>query len=145
MPKWTVVVLSVFAVVGVLYSALLLIMWLGPPAASCTVYPVMSVPSTSGRLQAEVRNEICESKQRYETIVWLSDGTSVNLGGKTWSAFIAPSAQNAPLGSYTPLSLQLKWLSDTELQISYPAGTKLLSSAGTKYDVTVTYVERIAP
>jgi hypothetical protein len=102
----------------------------------------MNVPSPSSRLRAEVRNEICESKNRYETYVWLTDGVPVKLGGKTWTAFIAPFTQSATPGSYSPLQLQLTWLSDSELQISFPAGTDLSSRPETAYGVKVTYVER---
>src|SRR5450631_1256954 len=142
MPKWAVIVVGAFAVVGVLYSTMLAFIWLGPPIASCNVYPVMSVPSPSGQYRAEVKNEICESKNRFDTIVWLTDGSSVNLGGKTWSALIAPATQNVAAGSYSPLQLELIWLNDSELQISYPAGTDLRSSAETRNGIRVIYHER---
>jgi hypothetical protein len=124
---------------------MLTFVWLGHPTALCTVYPVMSVPSPSGQFRAEVKNEICESKNRYDTIVWLTDGVSVNLGGKTWSALIAPSTQNVAGGSYSPLQLQLTWLNDSELEISFPAGTELRSRAEARNGVEVNYRERSAP
>jgi hypothetical protein len=106
---------------------------------------VMSLPSPSGQYRAEVKNEICESKNRFDTIVWLTDGSSVNLGGNTWSAFIAPATQNVASGSYSPLQRQLCRLYDSELQIWYPAGTDLRSSAETHNGVRVIYHERSVP
>jgi hypothetical protein len=105
----------------------------------------MSAPSKSGRFRAEVKNEICESKNRFDTIVWLTDGIPVNLGGNTWSAFIAPSTQNVATGSYAPLRLQLMWLDDSELEIAFPAGTQLRSRPETQNGVKVTYREQSAP
>jgi hypothetical protein len=147
-PKWAIIILAVFAVIGVWYSAQLALVTisLGPShTVDCSEYPVMNVPSPSSRLRAEVRNEICESKNRYETIVWLTDGIPTKLGGNTWTALIAPFTQGAGPGTYSPLQLQLTWLSETELQISFPKGTELRSSAGANYGVKVTYVERNAP
>ena len=145
MPRWALVLLSVFAVIGVLYSAMLTVLWIGPAEGLCVVYPVMNVPSTSGKFRAEVKTEICESKNKHQTIVWLTDGIPVNLGGHTWSALIADSTQKHASGSYSPLNLQLAWLSDSELEISYPTGTELSSSARTQYGVKVIYRERNSP
>ncbi len=94
MLKWAIAVLGTFAAIGILYVAMIAFFWLGPSVTvSCTQYPVMSVPSPSGGFRAEVKNEVCTSKGRRKTIVWLTDGVPVNVGGKTWTALIAPYTQ----------------------------------------------------
>jgi hypothetical protein len=40
----------------------------------------MSLPAPSGQYRAEVKNQIGESKKRFDAIIWLTDGASVNFG-----------------------------------------------------------------
>ena len=134
----------IFAVIGVFYVLMLSLLWLGPKGDSvCSVYPVMTVPSTNGTYVAEMQNEYCaKTDDRILTVVWVSDGKSVNLGGRKFTIFRAPSTQKvAAGGAYEPLQLRIAWLSDNEVQISYPRGAELKSSPHTSHGVKVTYQE----
>jgi hypothetical protein len=74
--------------------------------------------------------------------VWVSGGTSVNLGARKWSAFRAVSSQpTGPSGVYEPVRLQLVWLNESELQISYPRGTALQHGERTEDGFRVRYQE----
>lgn len=137
-----------FAIPGVIYVGMLTTLWLSPgKVVNCSVYPVMDVASPKGTYAAVMENRRCEGEQggRWITVVWMIDGKSVNVGGRKYSVFMAPLAQDAPeRGAYQPLRLWLAWLSDHELQISYPKGIELLSSASPNFQegVKVTYQEQ---
>lgn len=144
MKRVLIVATAIFAVIGVFYVVMLSFLWWGPKGDSiCSVYPVMVVPSTNGTYVAEMENEYCPNKdEQVLTIVWVSDRKSVNLGGKKFTIFRAPSTQKvAAGGAYEPLHLRIAWLSDNEVQISYPRGAELNSSPHTSYGVKVTYQE----
>lgn len=136
-------VVGVFAAIGVLYVAMMLVVAFGVSAEhSCTVFPVMAVKSPDGKFTAEQRQEVCNDDGRIMTTVWLSDGGSVNLGGKRWSAFRAPATQVARRpGTYEPLRLQLTWLSNAELEIAFLHGTNVQHSETNANGVKVRYQE----
>jgi hypothetical protein len=120
MRAWAKVGIGVLATIGVLYVgfAVLTSFVVG---RTCTVYPVTTVPSPSGNWRAEQVQETCNDDNLPRTVVWLSTGKSVDVGGKRWSAFRAVSSRpTGPSGVYEPVRLQLVWLSESELQISYP-------------------------
>jgi hypothetical protein len=145
-PKWLLYVGGLFAGVGVLFCLLLVSGYVSRATASCAGYPVMSVDSAAGTYRAKVENNTCDPDGALETVVMLSKigprSSDVPLG---WSAFIASSTVVAGPGVYAPLQLNLHWLSDSEIEIAYPAGTNLRSRAETAHGVSVSYVERRVP
>jgi len=147
MKTWQKAIVGSLAVVGALYIALWVFLSFGiSPQQSCTVYPVMSVNSPDGRFRAEQRQEICNEDGRVTTTVQLSKGWSVNVGGRVWNVFRAPSAQPIAMqpGAFAPLRLELVWLSNSELQISYPRGIEVVRFGGSNdIDVKVRYRELV--
>jgi hypothetical protein len=138
---WTKVGVRVLATIGAVYLGFALVMPFFV-ARKCTVYPVMRVPSPAGKWQAEQVQETCSDDNELKTVVWVSGGTSVNLGVRKWSAFRAVSSQpTGPSGVYEPVRLQLVWLNESELQISYPRGTALQHGERTEDGFRVRYQE----
>ena len=125
MRAWAKIGVGILASVGALYIGLALLM----PfivERSCTVYPVMTVASPSGNWRAEQVQETCNDDNLLKTVVWISTEKSRSIGGKRWSAFRAISSQpTGPSGVYEPVRLQLVWLNESELQISYPRGVEV--------------------
>jgi hypothetical protein len=125
MRAWAKVGVGILAMIGALYVGFAVLMPF-VVERSCTVYPVMTVASPSGNWRAEQVQETCNDDNLLKTVVWISTETSNNVGGKKWSAFRAISSQpTGPSGVYEPVRLQLVWLNESELQISYPRGIEL--------------------
>lgn len=143
MRTWAKVTVGIFATIGVLYVGLaVLASFLAERTRTCTTYPVLAVSSPTGKWRAEQNQETCNDDNQLKTVIWISDGRSVNIGGKRWSAFRAISSQPAGApGVYEPLRLQIVWLSDSELQISHPQGIDVQHSERTEYGVRVKYRE----
>src|SRR5712664_590121 len=102
MPKWLQAVMGVFAVVGVAFVAMLLKSSFSAFEKSCDTFAVMVVPSPSGKLFAQMENEICDGRTQLESVVWISTDASSRVGSRQWSVFRAPSAQRRG-NDYTPL------------------------------------------
>jgi hypothetical protein len=141
MRAWAKFGVRILATIGALYVgfAILLSFFV---TRTCTVYPVMTVSSPSGKWHAEQVQEICNDDNELKTVVWVSTSRSVNLGGRKWSAFRAVSSQpTGPSGVYEPVRLQLLWLNESELQISYPRGIELQHSERTEDGLRARYQE----
>jgi hypothetical protein len=125
MRAWAKIGVGILASIGALYIGVALLM----PfivERSCTVYPVMTVASPSGHWRAEQVQETCNDDNLLKTVVWISTEKSSSIGGRRWSAFRAISSQpTGPSGVYEPVRLQLVWLGESELQISYPRGVEV--------------------
>ena len=141
MRAWAKVGVGILATIGALYVGFAVLMSF-VVKRTCTVYPVMTVASPSGNWRAEQVQETCSDDNLLKTVVWVSTGKSVNVGGKKWSAFQAVSSQpTGPSGVYEPVRLQLVWLNESELQISYPRGIKLQHGERTEDGLRVRYQE----
>jgi len=130
MPKW---VLVAVAFVG----ALMLWAWVGVPLGLPAIRPCIghisaSALSPSKQFVAELQEESCLPLFEAETIVWLRD----NSNRLAASAFIANSTQETG-----PLKVELAWLSESQLQISFPHGTSHKSDAHGLNSVSVIYKE----
>ena len=149
MPKWLVVVLCVLAVYGAFHVALMLFFSLGgiaavggPSVRSCFSYPVMSVPSPTGKFVVGVENESCLPDNKLMTNVWVMQTGS----SQSSMVLVAPSAQTSA-GSYFPLNMLLTWEGESQLKVSYPRDTKVesspaaLGSSITLSGVKVSYAE----
>jgi hypothetical protein len=127
-----------FAAVGFFYVCLVAVtsFW---PGGSCTVYSAMTVPSPSGRFSALQEQETCASDNQTKTLVWISDAQEPR---RRWSAFRALSSQpTGTAGTFEPLRLQIAWLGEEDLLISFPSGTEVLAEPGTRHVVRVKYQE----
>ena len=141
MQRWAKAGVGILATIGALYVTFSFFMSFFV-TRSCTVYPVMTVASPSGKWRAEQEQETCNDDNVLKTVVWVSTDKSVNVGGKKWSAFRAVSSQpTGPSGVYEPVRLQLVWLNDSELQISYPRGVELQHGERTEDGLRVRYQE----
>jgi len=139
--RWAKCGVGVLATIGALYVGFAVLMSF-LATRTCTVYPVMTLVSPSGKWHAEQVQETCNDDHQLETVVWVATARSVNLGGKKWSAFRAVSSQPmGPSGVYEPVRLQLVWLNESELQISYPRGIELQHSERTEDGLRVRYQE----
>jgi hypothetical protein len=141
MRAWAKIGVGILATIGALYIAIAILV---PVLVSrtCTVYPVMTVASPSGKWRAEQVQETCNDDNVLKTVVWISNDKSVNVGGRKWSAFRAVSSQpTGPSGVYEPVRLQLLWLSESELQISYPRDIDLQHGERTADGLRVKYQE----
>lgn len=144
MRTWAKVGVGILATIGALYIGFALLMPF-VVERSCTVYPVMTVASPNGNWRAEQVQETCNDDNLLKTVVWISTGESSSVGGRKWSAFRAVSSQpTGPSGVYEPLRLQLVWLNESELQISYPRGIELLHGERTEDGFRVRYQELAA-
>lgn len=141
MRAWAKVGVGILATIGALYVGFALLMPF-VVERSCTIYPVMTVASPNGNWRAEQVQETCNDDNLLKTVVWISTGQSSNVGGRKWSAFRAISSQpTGPSGVYEPVRLQLVWLNESELQISYPRGIELLHGERTEDGFRVRYQE----
>jgi hypothetical protein len=141
MQGWAKIGVGILATIGALYVASTVLMSF-LVSRTCTVYPVMIAASPSGKWRAEQEQETCTDDKVLKTVVWVSTDRSVNVGGKRWSAFRAVSSQpTGPSGAYEPVRLQLVWLNDSELQISYPRGIELQHGERTEDGFRVRYQE----
>ena len=145
MQRWLLFVGGTFALIGLWFCVMLLSAFLPTSKHVCDGFPVMNVASRTGIYRAEVENNTCGLAGSLETIVSLSDGTQTTAATEKTSVFIASSTVVEGPGVYAPLALTLQWLSNSELEITYPAGTKLQSRAGTTFGVVVSYRERRIP
>jgi len=141
MRTWAKVGVGILATIGTLYVGFAVLMSF-VVKRMCTVYPVMTVPSPSGSWRAEQVQETCNDDNLPKTVVWVSTDKSVNVGGKKWSAFRAVSSQpTGPSGVYEPIRVQIVWLNESELQISYPRGIELQHRERTEDGLRVRYQE----
>ena len=121
MKMWMKVIVGAFAIIGALYTAMMLYVFSdGFKGSSCITYPVMKVPSPSGSSQVRVENSACNASGELETTVYVFDAA-----GQTGTVALIADATQKTDGYYAPLSLRINWASDTQLQISYPSGTKI--------------------
>jgi hypothetical protein len=138
---WARIGVGVLATIGALYVGLAVLM----PfivTRTCTVYPVMTVLSPTGNWRAEQVQETCNDDNLVKTVVWVSNDRWVNAGGRKWSAFRAVSSRPADRsGVYQPVQLQLLWLNESELQISYPRGIELQHGERAEDGLRVKYQE----
>jgi hypothetical protein len=145
MPTWLRIVVGAFAVLGVGYTGLFLFAWISTtPENSCRVSTAMVLPSPTASLFVRLETEQCGTDKPMQTVVWLSRDRSTRMGSKSWSVFRAQSAQPLTAGAYQPLQLQVAWLSESSLRITYPKGiTAELRSSTPIGDtgVTVIYTE----
>lgn len=141
MRAWAKIGVGILATIGALYVGFAFLM----PflvTRTCTLYPVMTVASPNGKWRAEQVQETCNDDNELKTVVWVSTTKSVNVDGKRWSAFRAVSSQpTGPSGVYEPVRLQLVWLNESELQISYPRGIELQHGERTEDGLRVRYQE----
>jgi hypothetical protein len=119
------VVVGIFAVIGLLVVSLVTLASLGLISSGvqeCTAQIVMAVPSPDNRHIAQQEQTICKQGAEVTTNVWL-----LKTGGNRKSnAFEARSAQPVPnTNSFRPLELEIGWLSESELFISSPAGSRI--------------------
>ena len=135
MSKLIRVLIGIFAAIGAAQVAMLTLFFFSTRSESgCIGGEVMEVTSPTRAYVAEVRTDTCSPSHELRTVVWLS------AYGTSTSVFMAPSTiQDA--GTYSPLSLHITWLNDTELQIAYPRGTQLQSHPDLIQGVKVVYKE----
>jgi hypothetical protein len=144
MRAWAKVGTGILATIGALYIGFGVLMSF-VVTRTCTVYPVMTVPSPGGTWRAEQVQETCNDDDLLKTVVWVATDKSVNLGGKKWSAFRALSSQAVSTpGVYEPVRLQLVWLNEAELQISFPRGIELQHGERTEDGLRIRYQELAA-
>ena len=59
-------------------------------------------------------------------------------------ALAAPATQESA-GTFSTLQIQVKWLSESRVQISYPRGTRVKTKADGFKGVAISYVETSLP
>ena len=134
MSKAIRVLIGAFAIVGVAYAAMLLLLVVSPHMEShCRAYPVMEVPSPTAAYLATVENNTCTPSHELQTTVYVSGGS-----GPQSSVFIAPAAIR-DAGTYSPLPLKLTWLGDAQLQVAYPRSVQAQSRVESVGYVNVVY------
>jgi len=137
MPKWLLAVLIALAWFGAIEVLGLLHLAVGwPGSRTCIAYDLMSAPSPSGRFNVAVENISCESPNTWETQATLHDTQSDTVV----IALTAPATQESE-GTFSTSQIQIKWLSESRLQISYPRGTRVKQKADGLNGVAINYVE----
>ena len=137
--KIVLLVVGIFAVLGALYVAMLSVAFIGiPPGARCISYPVMVVPSPNSTGLATVENDSCSPSHELRTVIYVS-GQGFPAGTSE-IVFAAPSTIR-DAGAYSPLSLKLTWLDDSQLEVAYSRGTQLQSRAEVAGNVKLAFRE----
>ena len=117
---------AAFLGVTIAFGAIALAMglgWFGEwREPECTGYPVQGVASPSGALRAIQEQEACGSTDRLRTTVM------VHQAGRSEGALVFDVVTGKALGAMSvgqrTLPLVLRWKSDAELVIDYPAAAK---------------------
>ena len=146
MPKWVVFIGGAFAMLGALVVGVFIFTYFSSTRASCNAHSVMTLDSKEKTYRANLQTDNCSEDGSTRTVVNLSRfGDSLGATPTAWSAFIAPSAVEIAPSIYAPLQLEVQWLSDSELEISFPYNTKVLTRAGVNHGVSVLYRELNRP
>jgi len=143
MAHWLKFIVGILATIG-LVVVLLFIQSRIPTSASrtCTVFPVMTIPSPSGDMIAEQEQMTCDDTPQVETNVWVFARGNTK---EKWHPFSANSAQRiGETNAFEPVSLAIQWSDDSHLVIAYPRGTTFSSAEQSWQGVQVTYAERFA-
>ena len=135
MRNWKKIVVGGFAVVGAFYLAMLLFAsFVADP--DCTVYPVRKEPSPGGRFVVTIEHRECRSSPGITAELWLSE-----QGDRThYGVFRGPASIAIGQGEYLKVEPAWAWLSETDLQITYPRGVTPTTGEGTYGGVKVVYV-----
>ena len=141
MQKVIKVIVVLFALLGLVYAAMLAIFLSGQSrGSSCLTYPVLDVPSPDSNHRATVENKSCGSSE-LRTEVQLRGNKERVEGGSGVVLFHGPTTTRADTGSYSLLSLRLLWLSDSHLEVALPRSAKFRRDTDSFDGVTVTYKE----
>jgi hypothetical protein len=140
MPKWAKAAIAIFAAIGVAYVAMASLIGFGIIGSRCHGAIAMVVPSPTQGVFARVETQTCDQGP-IETVVSLSSDRGNQMGTRSWSFFRAATAQRSKAGDFSPVPIQLNWLSDRELEVRYPKGIDVDAAEGTYNGVKVTFRE----
>lgn len=136
--------LNVRVAVGVLAPLLAMAagLWLFSKAPECTSQIVLAQPSPDNHLVAQQEQTICQPLAEITTNIWLFQPG----GNQRFNAFEARSTPSAP-GSkpLPPLELEIRWISESELFISFPAGPRIVWAPQSVEGIRINQVERVPP
>jgi hypothetical protein len=135
MRNWKKILIGSLAAVGALYLFMLvMVSFVAEP--DCTVYPVRREPSPGGRFTVVLEHRECRSNRGIAAEVWVSEQGSRTSSG----VFRSPASIEIGSGRYLKVEPVWAWLSETELQITYPRGVTPTSGEGVYGNVKVVYV-----
>lgn len=135
------IIIAVFVVLGVVYASMLALTAFLPVDRTCQSYPVMSISSPNNKLRVEQIQEQCDDDKELKTVVWLSEVGRSSFYGTRWGIFSANAARVSDSGTYLPIRLDVAWLNDREIQITYPRSAKVTMSDSEVNGVKVNFVE----
>src|SRR4030095_13901209 len=89
---WTEVGVGILATIGAVYLGFVIVM---PLSRYAQMHGLSGEDGgvADGKWQAEQVQETCSDDHELKTVVWVSGGTPVSVGGRQWSAFRAVSSQ----------------------------------------------------
>lgn len=106
--------------------------------ADCQSYRIKELASPTGQFIAYQEQQKCKDDV-LKVYIWLGK----NGANKRWSVFSAPLPFRRDVAGPTPvLDIDLAWLSDTNLMVTYPEGIKANMYTGVTEGVLVDFVEK---
>lgn len=113
------VTLGVLALLLAISAGLALV----PASEDCDSRIVATLPSPDNHLVARQEQTTCRTKTETMTNLWLIEPG----GNQQFNLFEARSAQSvSDSDSLPPLELEVRWINESELFISFPAGPRIV-------------------
>ena len=136
---WKIALYSL-AAVGGFYLFMVIGLNTGIIGAECQSFRLRELASPTGAYIAYQEQQKCKNDV-LNVYVWLGKKST----NKRWSVFSAPAPApfdtNAP-GPTSVMELDLAWLSDSNLMVTYPAGVEANTYAGVAEGVLVDFIEK---
>ena|SRR3990172_7321614 len=129
------IILGVLAAVGIFYIGFSIYTAFFA-SIDCTTYRVAKIPSPGKKYLVKQEKRECRSQPGVDMIVWVLEKTRE----AEQPAFVAPATVvDSGAGKPMPVEIGIKWISDTELLITYPQGVTPKSAVDKMGDVAITY------
>jgi len=134
---WKIALYSL-AAVGGFYLFMVIGLNTGLIGAECQSFRIRELASPTGEYIAYQEQQKCKNDV-LKVYIWLGNKST----NKRWSVFSAPVAahMNAP-GPTPVMELELAWLSDSNLMVTYPEGVEANTYTGVAEGVLVDFVEK---
>lgn len=134
------VVILLLAGAGALYLALAAAFFLSKD--SCTIFPLMSIPSPSKALAVDIQNRSCAGEETV-TMAWLRSGGSVASAGQVRLAelWTSPPLVDKDTGVVASPEIQVVWIDESTVKVIVPRNGKKAPKHGA-FGVSVIYEER---
>jgi hypothetical protein len=139
MRKFGKTLVIIFAIVGAGVALIILNSLFYSSSSRCAIYPVMKIDSPNKQYRIEQIQEICKDNEELKITVMLIEADNSDT---SYGVFGAYSAVKHSDGSYRPLDLEMVWLDEKSLVISYPKEARIFMKDSDVQKVKVQFDER---